>query len=94
MFADDTTPFTGTHDITTCPNELNNNLKKNSDWAQEVIFGGKLKDVSHPPLIFSNPNISSCKSQKHLDILLDSKLTFEEHTKHTNKDQQNHRTFK
>ena len=84
------------HDIITSANELNNDLKKISDWAfqwkmsfnpdpskqaQEVIFSRKLKNVSHPPLVFNNANVSSCKSQKHLGILLDSKLTFEEHYK-------------
>ena len=39
----------------------------------------KLKNVSHPPLVFNNVNVLSCKSQKHLGILLDGKLTFEEH---------------
>ena len=32
-------------------------------------------------MVFINANVSSCKSQKHLSILLDSKLTFEEHYK-------------
>ena len=32
-------------------------------------------------MVFNNANVSSCKSQKHLGILLDSKLTFEEHYK-------------
>ena len=74
----------------------NNDLKKISDWAfqwkmsfnpdpskqaQEVIFSRKLKNVSHPPLVFNNANVSSCKSQKHLGVLLDSKLTFQEHCK-------------
>ena len=52
-----------------------------SKQAQEVIFSRKLKNVSHPPLVFNNANVSSCKSQKHLGVLLDSKLTFEEHYK-------------
>ena len=84
------------HDITISANELNNDLKKISGWAfqwkmsfnpdpskqaQEVIFSRKLKNVSHPPLVFNNANVSSCKSQKHLGILLDAKLTFEEHYK-------------
>ena len=96
LFADDTSLFSVTHDITTSANELNNDLKKISDWAfqwkmsfnpdpskqaQEVIFSRKLKNVSNPPLVFNNANVSSCKSQKHLGILLDSKLTFEEHCK-------------
>ena len=59
--------------INTSANELNNDLKKVSDWAcqwkmsfnfdtskqaQEVIFSRKLKKVTHPPLIFNK-----CKSQ-------------------------------
>ena len=32
-------------------------------------------------MVFNNANVSSCKAQKHLGILLDSKLTFEEHYK-------------
>ena len=49
-----------------------------SKQAQEVIFSRKLKNASHPLLVFNNANVSSCKSQKHLGILLDLKLTFEE----------------
>ena len=49
--------------------------------AQEIIFSRKFKNVSHSPLVFNNANVSSWKSQKHLGILLDSKLTFEEHYK-------------
>ena len=49
--------------------------------AQEVNFSRKLKNESHPPLVFNNGNVSSCKSQKHLGVLLDSKLTFQEHCK-------------
>ena len=93
LFADDTSLFSVIHDIATSANELNNDLKKISDWAfqwkmsfnpdpskqtQEVIFSRKLKNVSHPLLVIDNANVSSCKSQKHLGILLDAKLTFEE----------------
>ena len=96
LFADDTSPFSVTHDITTSANELSNYLKKISGWAfqwkmsfkpdpskqaQEVIFSRKLKNVSYPPLVFNNANVSSCKPHKHLGILLDAKLTFEEHYK-------------
>ena len=35
--------------------------------------------MPHPPLIINNPHDSQCKSQKHLGIILDSKLTFEDH---------------
>ena len=52
-----------------------------SKQAQEVIFSRKLKNISHLPLVFSSANFSSCRSQKHLGLLLSSKLTFEEHYK-------------
>ena len=52
-----------------------------SKQAQEIIFSRKLKNVSKPPLVFNNANVSSCKSQNHFDFLLDSKLTPEEHYK-------------
>ena len=32
-------------------------------------------------MVLNNANVSSCKCQKHLGILLDSKLTFKEHYK-------------
>ena len=96
LFADETSLFSVTHDKTTTKNELKNDLKKLSDYlfqwkmsfnpdpskqAQEVIYSRKLKNVSHPSLVFNNANVSSCKSQKHLGVLLDSKLTFENHNK-------------
>ena len=46
--------------------------------AQEIIFSRKLKKVTQPPLVFNNANVSHCKSQKHLGITLDWKLTFED----------------
>ena len=88
--------FNVVHDINTSANELNNDLKKVSNWAfqwkmsfnpdpskqaQVVIFSRKLKKITHPPLVFNNANVSQCKSQKHLGIMLDSKLTIEDHYK-------------
>ena len=52
-----------------------------SKQPQEVIFSRKLKKVTHPPLVFITANVSQCKPQKHLGIILDSKLTFEDHYK-------------
>ena len=94
LFADDASLFKVAHDINTSANELNSDLKKVSNWAfqwkmsfnpdpskqaQEVIFSRKLKKVTHPPSVFNNANVSQCKSQKQLHIILDSKLTFEDH---------------
>ena len=94
LFADNASLFSMMRDIATSANELNNDLEKINDWAfqwkmsfnldpsrqaQEVTFSRKLNNVSQPSLIFNNSDVSSCKPQKHLGILLDSNLTFEEH---------------
>ena len=50
-----------------------------SKQAQEVIFSCKSKSSTHPPLVFNNDNVSQTYSQEHLGIILDFKLTFEEH---------------
>ena len=96
LFPGETSLFNVMHDINTSANELNNDLKRVSNWAfqckmsfnpdpskraQEVIFSRKLKKVTDPPLVFNNANASQFKSQKHLGIILDSKLTFEVHYK-------------
>ena len=46
--------------------------------ANEVIFSRKTSsnNLSHPPIKFNNNNISKCPPQKHLGIVLDSKLNF------------------
>ena len=50
-----------------------------SKQAQEVIFSCKSKRSTHPASVFNNNNVSQTFSQKHLGIILDFKLTFEEH---------------
>ena len=96
LFADDTSLFSVVHDINTSAAELNSDLNKINDWAfqwkmtfnpdrskqaQEIIFNRRLKKATHPPLLFSNNNVSQINSQKHLGVILDVKLTFEEHLK-------------
>ena len=39
----------------------------------------KTKKLPHPPLVFNNVNVTQSIYQKHLGIILDSKLTFESH---------------
>ena len=46
--------------------------------AQEVIFSRKLSKLFHP---FNNSQVSQTKTQKHLGLILDSKLNFNEHLK-------------
>ena len=71
-------------------------MKKINDWvtqwkmsfhpsptkqAQEVIFSRKIKKPLHTPLTFSNTNVKQTDFQKHLSLILDSQLSFEEHLK-------------
>ena len=95
LFADDTSVFSVVYDINTSAKELNDwALIIVNDWAfqwkmsfnpdpskqaQEIIFSRKSKRSTHPPLIFNNNNFSQTYSQKHLGVILDFKLTFEEH---------------
>ena len=51
--------------------------------AQEVIFSRKAKEIYHSPLLFNNTVVSQSSSQKHLGVILDSKLIFDEYLKMT-----------
>ena len=96
LFADDTSLFSVVRDIKTSATHLNNDLKKISNWAfqwkmsfnpdpskqaQEVIFSRKLQKISHPSIYFNNIPIDEVSSQKHLGMILDAKLKFQEHIK-------------
>ena len=50
-----------------------------SKQAQKVIFSRKSKRSTHTLLVFNNNNASQTCSQKHLCVILNFKLTFEEH---------------
>ena len=52
-----------------------------SKQAQEFVFTLKVKRVVHPPIFFNNKLVQQVSSQKHLGILLDTSLTFDEHMK-------------
>ena len=97
LYADDTSLFPGVHDVTVSSSELNSDLAKIREWAfklkmsfnadpskpaHEVIFSRKLKTVPHPSIRFNNNLLSLCSAQKHLGLVLDSKLTFNEHINH------------
>ena len=47
--------------------------------AIEVCFSNKQDKVGYPPLNFNNNDVQSANSQKHLGLVLDSKLDFNEH---------------
>ena len=52
-----------------------------SKQAQEVIFSRKTKKEYHPPLAFNNNNVLETNSQKHLGVVLNNRLSFEDHLK-------------
>ena len=52
-----------------------------SKQAQEVISSRKHQKISHPSIYFNNNPIESVSSQKHLGMILDTKLNFQEHIK-------------
>ena len=96
LFASDTSLFSVVRDINTSAAHLNNDLRKISNWAfqwkmsfnpdpnkqaQEVIFSRKHQKINHPSIYFSNNPIESVSSQKHLGMILDTKLNFQEHIK-------------
>ena len=47
--------------------------------AQEVICGRKLQNTNHPCFTFNHNTVNLTESQKHLRIVLDSRLDFKEH---------------
>ena len=47
--------------------------------AQEVIFSRKTKKINHLSLTFKKSTVSQSTSQKHLGVILDASLSFEEH---------------
>ena len=94
LFADDTSLFSVIRDSSNTRNELNDDLVKISNWAyqwkmsfnpdpnkqaQEVIFSRKTKKLNHPPLTFSKSTVSQSTYQKHLGVILDASLSFDEH---------------
>ena len=46
-----------------------------------MIFSGKTKKEYQPALAFNNNDISETNSQKHLGLVLDNRLSFEDHLK-------------
>ena len=94
LIADDTSLFSVVHKIDISAAKLNNDLAKTRHWthhrkmsfnpdpskqAQEDIFIRKVNKDSHPPLTFNNNIVCKATSQKHLGIIPDYRLSFEEH---------------
>ena len=97
LFADDTCLFSVVKDPVISANSLNNDLSKIQQWAyqwkmsfnpdvtkqaQEVIFSKKRSLVNHPPLNFNGSVVQKSAVQKHLGVILDEKLSFNDHLKY------------
>ena len=50
-----------------------------SKEAQRVIFSRKVNKDSHPSLTFNNSIVYQVMSQKHLGIIHENRVSFEEH---------------
>ena len=50
-----------------------------SKQAQEVVFSCKIQRTCHPSIYFNNKSVKQVPSQKHLQLILDCKLNFQEH---------------
>ena len=96
LFADDTSLFSVVHNITDSTNLLNSDLSKINEWAlqwkisfnpdpikqaQEIIFSRKTSKRNHPGLRFNNNIVNLTTKHKHLGMIFDSKLSFDEHLK-------------
>ena len=96
LFADDTSLFFVVHNITDSANLLNSDLSKINEWAlqwkmrfnpdpikqaQEIIFSRKTSKRNHSGLMFNNSIVNLTTNHKHLGMIFDLKLSFDEHSK-------------
>ena len=95
IFADDTSLFSKVEDKNCSTVELNNDLKIISNWAfhwkmlfnpdpnkqaAAILFSKKQHEKDNYPLLnFNGDKVQTAISQKHLGLVLDSKLDFNEH---------------
>ena len=94
LFADDASLFRVIKDPNISAKILNHDLTRISEWAyrwkasfnpdpskeaQEVLFSNKVKKTNHPSIIFNGNTVHKCANQKHLGLILDKKLTFNDH---------------
>ena len=94
IFVDDTLLFSKVKDETSSDTQLNNDLNKisksafqgkmlfnpdPSNQAIEICFSHKPENKNYPSLIFNDTKVELATSQKHLGLILDSRLDFNEH---------------
>ena len=94
LFADDTSLFTVVYGVDIAADKLNRDLDIISNWAHQwkmqfnpdinkqaiqVIFSQKKGTVDHPSIFFNGSEIAVKLEDKHLGMILDSKLNFHSH---------------
>ena len=94
LFADDTSLFSVVHNINNSANLLNSDLSKIDEWAvqwkmsynpdptkqaQEITFSRKISQRNHPGLMFNKSIVNVTTIHKHLGMIFNSKLSFDEH---------------
>ena len=94
IFPDDTSLFSKVIDKNNPNSQLNSDLAKISKWAFqwkisfstdpnkqaiEVRFSNKRNKENYPPLQLNSTDVQIADSQKHLGLILGSKLNFNEH---------------
>ena len=92
FFADDTMLFSIVKDPVISANDLNHDLNIIRQWAHqwkmefnpdptkqatEVLFSCKKSSPKHPQLLFNGTVVAKVNEQKHLGLILDSSLSFE-----------------
>ena len=90
LFADHTSLFSVVQNIDSTANDLNSDFTKISYWAfqgkikfnpdpkkqaEEVIFRRKINKIDHPTFYFNENIVKSSSTQKHLGMILDTKLS-------------------
>jgi len=96
LSADDTSLFTIVQDSTTAANDMNHDLELIKQWANdwrmsfnpdpqkqavELTFSRKRIEIDHPVVLFNDIPVKKVNENKHLGIILDSKLSFSAHMK-------------
>ena len=91
LFTDDTSLFTVIFDKDLSAKNLNDDLNRINNWAfqwkmsfnhdpnkqaQEVVFSRKIQILFQHSLIFNNNIVTQLLTQKHFEMLLDTKLDF------------------
>ena len=91
IFTDDTSLFSLVREPNESSGKLGRDLGRVARWAHqwkmsfnpdpskqsvEVHFSRKINPLDTPPVYFNNLAVPSCETHKHLDLLLDKRLTF------------------